>query len=250
MVAVSAAAEESEAGTILFAFAYPGACGWGPTAADARERLRDDLRSTLDWLAGHDLGHFLPRDDGPVDVEHADIEVTERVRATGDPLQCDTEGFFEVDRRAYADADVTRTATLLAASRRDLLDAVAGRSARTLDRRLVEDRRTIREILDHVAVAEHWYATRVDLPVDVPDGWRGYPEGTFERLAATRADVERALGVLPDVPAERRSATRDVDGERWSVRKVLRRLVWHERLHYRQLVRLLPKVEAAVERDG
>lgn len=248
MVAVSAAAEEGEAGTILFAFAYPGACGWGPTEADARERLRAGLRSTLDWLDAHGLDHLAPR--GDVDVEQFDVAVTERVPATGDPRQCDTEGFFEFDRRPYADADVSRTAALLAASRRDLLDAVAGRSAPTLDRRLVEDRRTVREILDHVAVAEHWYLTRVDLPVDVRDGWRGYPDDTFERLTVTRADVERVLRALPDVPAERRSATRVADGERWSVRKVLRRLVWHERLHYRQLVRLLPKVEAAVGRDG
>lgn len=240
MPAVAAVAEENDAGVILFALEYPGACGWGPTEADARERLRAALRDTLDWLDDHGLARTAPRPDPAV----APIEVTERVPATGEPRQCDSEGCFAFDRRAYSDAEVRRTRALLRASRRDLLDLVAGLEARTLDRRLVADRRTVREVLDHVAVAEHWYLTRVEVPVDVPDGWDGYPDETFERLAETRADVVRALRSLPDVPRARRTRSWVVDGERWSLRKLLRRLVWHERLHARQLERLVPKVEA------
>lgn len=243
MAAVSAVAEENDAGVILFALAYPGACGWGPAEADARTRLEDDISITVNWLDAHGLEQLAPS----LDRADIDIDITERVPATGDPLQCDTEGFFEFDRQAYSDADVSQTRTLLEASRQDLLDLVADLAPRALDHRLVADRRTVGEVLDHVAIAEHWYLTRVEIPVDIPSDWRDYPEDAFERLAETRADVERVLGSLPNVRNVRRSNSRVVDRERWSSRKVLRRLVWHELLHYKQLVRLVPKVEAVTE---
>lgn len=244
MAEVTAVAEENDAGIILFASEYPGTCGWGRTAAEAREKLRADLRATVDWLAGHGIECSVPA-LGP---EPVSFEITERIRATGDPLVCDSEGFFAFDSRPYSDAEISQTRAMLTASRGDLLDLVAELDPRSLDHRLAADRRTVREILDHVAGAEHWYLTRVVVPVDVPDSWRHYAGDTFDRLAETRRDVDRTLESLRDVPDSRRGRTRVVDGERWSRRKLLRRLVWHERLHGKQLARLVPKFDAVAER--
>lgn len=166
---------------------------------------------------------------------------------TGDTLTCDSEGFFAYDRAADPDDDVVRTRTLLEHSRTDLRELLADRPPAVFDHRLVEDRRTVREIVDHIAIAENWYLTRIELPVDIPADWRDYPKETFERLSSTRADVGRVLDGLPDVPSDRRTRTWTVDGEQWSYRKLLRRLVWHERLHTRQLNRLIPKVEVVTK---
>lgn len=242
MATVSAVAESNDDGVILFAFTFPGACGWGPTEAAARERLRWSIRECRDWLVRHDLEPLAPR----IDPDDDEIEIDERVPATGDPLDCDSEGFFDYDQAAYADDEVARIRTLLERSRADLLDLVTDQPPAVLDHRLVEDRRTIRDVVDHVAITEHWYLTRVELPVNVPADWRAYPEQTFERLSATRADVERVLDALPSLPSAQRAQTWTLDGERWSQRKMLRRLVWHERLHLSQLDRLVSKVEAAV----
>lgn len=241
MTTVPASVEVSDDGAIAFAFDYPGACGWGPSEAEALDGLRADVVGTCEWLADHGLV-------GPPETVapgQFDVEVTERVPATGDPPACDSEGFFAVDARPYDGDDLARTRELLAASRGDLLDATADLDPETLDVRLVEGRRTVREVLDHVAVAEHWYVTRVEAPSGPRADWRAYPPGPFERLDAARADVERFLASLGDVPAADRAATRTVDGERWSASKVLRRLVWHERLHCEQLRGLVPKAVAA-----
>lgn len=237
MPAVRAVAEANDDGIILFAPAYPGACGWGPGRAPAMEGLRTDIHFTCDWLDSHGLAgrHERP----PRNVE---IEITEQVTATGDPLECDSEGFFSIDRQAYDDADVSRVVTLLGTSRDDVVDIVGGLDQRHFDYQLVDGRRTIREIVDHIALAEHWYMTRVEAPFDVPSWYREYPADTFERLTVIRNDVEGFLQSLTTVSADRRTEEWTTDGERWTVRKVLRRFVWHELLHYKQLTGVVPKV--------
>lgn len=238
MPPVAAVAETNDEGTILFAPAYPGACGWGPERAAAVERLRTDLEFTYDWLDSHGLlrphHRRVPRT--------VDVEITERVVATGEPLQCDSEALFATDQLPYDDADVSRSRELLDASRGDVLDVAGNLDSQHLDRRLVGGRRTVREILDHVAIAEHWYVSRVDVPFDCPSSWRCYPAGTFDRLTAIRTDVDGFLQSLAHLPEDRRTEEWTVDGERWTVGKVLRRLVWHELLHYKQLRKLVPKV--------
>lgn len=238
MPPVTAVAEANDAGTILFAPSYPGACGWGPDHSTAVERLRTDVRFTRDWLGAHGLSQPHHR-RVPRDVE---IEITERVTATGDPRKCDSEGFFTIDQRPYEDGEVSRCSELLGASRGDVLELTADLDREHLDRRLLEGRRTIREILDHVAIAEHWYLSRVDVPFDVPGSWQHYPSATFARLTAIRTDVEQFLQSLTDVPEDHRAEEWTVDGERWTAGKVLRRLVWHELLHYKQLRGVVPKV--------
>lgn len=245
MATVEASVETSDDGAIAFAFEYPGACGWGHSEATALDRLQVDVVRTCEWLARHGLD----RSSETVAAGRFDVAVVERVPATGDVRQCDSEGYFAVDDRPYDDADVASTRELLAATRADLLDATTGLDPAALDVRLVEGRRTVGEVLDHVAVAEHWYMTRADAPYRPRDDWRRYPADPFDRLRAVRADVEQFLDALVDVPRADRAASRPVDGERWSLPKVLRRLVWHERLHGGQLERLVPKAVSAIT-DG
>lgn len=240
MPIVSAVAEANDEGIILFAPAYPGACGWGPEQAVAIERLRHDIQFTCDWLDSHGLAGCLSERV----PQNIDIEITEQVTATGEPLECDSEGFFSIDQHAYDDAEASRTTMLLDASRGDVHDVIGALDQQHLDYRLLEGRRTVREIIDHIALAEHWYMTRVDAPVDVPSEYQAYPTDTFERLTAIRNDVEGFLESLTSVPADRRSEEWAIDGECWTVRKVLRRFVWHELLHYKQLQGVVPKVLA------
>lgn len=82
--------------------------------------------------------------------------------------------------------------------------------------------------------------------VSIPDTYRAYPSGTFERLEATRADVWRVLDRFETVaPVD--TDRRRVDGEAWTKRNVLRRLGWHELLYYKQLEKLVPKMVEATE---
>jgi hypothetical protein len=146
-------AETNERGeSILFSFDYPGACGWGPSWTDAVNRLSRDLRITHTWMVSHGL--YCPP---PVDAFH----VVEIVPATGKPLECDSEGFFNWDKDAF--------------------------------------------MFLH----------------------------EFVPLLRCMSDPER-------------QQVFEHRGERWTAKKVLRRAVWHELLHLKQLHRLVPKVVSAV----
>ncbi|MDI6824498.1 MAG: DinB family protein [Bacillota bacterium] len=238
---VPVCAEVNDRGeAIVFAFDWPGACGWGPSLEVALAKLERDIEFTRSWL----LSHGIEREYKPP----VQLDVVETVVATGVPLECDSEGFFTRDAQPYTDAEVELTGTLLAFSRDDLLRLMGGlrNPQAALSFRLIEGKRTILEILDHVAIAEWWYTTRIGAPSPDHD-WRDYGDTPFERLRAIRQMFVRDfLPGLRNAPLKDREQTFCLMGETWSARKVLRRAVWHELLHYKQLLRLVPKVEKAL----
>ena len=135
----------------------------------------------------------------------------------------------------------------LAASRADLLSALADLDDAALNRRPPEGR-SIREILDHLANAEAWYASRLD-PREAGGEVIHYRAGapSLERLAAIRDDVESFLRQRFGDLARARSTPQ---GETWTLRKVLRRQVAHERWHTAQIERLARQIAAAAWFEG
>ncbi|HHY32064.1 MAG TPA: hypothetical protein GX515_03410 [Firmicutes bacterium] len=80
------------------------------------------------------------------------------------------------------------TQKLLGFSREDLLcliERLRNREA-ALNLRLVEGKRTILEILDHIAIAEWWYAIRVLPDLSVVGDWEDYDNSAFERMTSIR----------------------------------------------------------------
>jgi hypothetical protein len=95
--------------------------------------------------------------------------------------------------------------------------------------------KTIRQILAHIALCEVGYC----LP---SIGWHvGFDPGEIEHrpwqehLQCSRKETQRFLEELKSSPDRARITETD---ETWSVRKVLRRLVWHERLHWKSIQRI------------
>jgi len=84
-------------------------------------------------------------------------------------------------------------------------------------------------IVRHLATAEQWYFQNID---QVPDG--DTPDDPLERFAWIRAFSLRMLPTLAD-----REIRGDRGGEGWTPRKVLRRMIWHERDHTRQIAAIL-----------
>jgi membrane associated rhomboid family serine protease len=201
----------------------PGLCGcatWAPTEAAVWQLAPAKIQEHLAWLRSH--GDVPPPFEGSV-------RIAERVH--GD------EVLFTWDRVAATPEETRETRRLLQWSREDLLEAVESLPADALDwdppYRTLPDWatwKTIRQILEHVARTEVGYY----LP------WIGYAptldlEGE-ELLPRSRGETLRFLEGLEQAPDRLRLAERG--GEAWSVRKVLRRLVWHERVHTKSIRRL------------
>jgi uncharacterized damage-inducible protein DinB len=138
---------------------------------------------------------------------------------------------------------VDETLRWLNASRSDLLSLVKGIHDDVLDKRLTEGKRTVREIVDHIAIAEWWYTTRiVPNPNSVPS-WDKYGHDAFSRLRLVREMFVHDLAErMRQMPLENRGQVFERNGELWTPKKVLRRAVWHELLHLKQLLRLIPKL--------
>ncbi len=97
--------------------------------------------------------------------------------------------------------------------------------------------RTIRNCLEHIAYVEPWYISRLN--IELPED---YPEDVFELLDHTRHIVMECLQNLPQSkmrgvlqPKKDKSPRCDL----WTARKVLRRLVDHERLHTKYIEKVL-----------
>ena len=133
--------------------------------------------------------------------------------------------------------DIARTVRLMGYSRDDLLSLVSTITEESLDWDPPGKPRTIRNCLEHIAYVEPWYITRLNfsLPED-------YPKDVFELLNYTRSTVVNCLHDFPArkmkgifQPKKNKSPVCDL----WTARKVLRRLVDHERLHTRYIQRVL-----------
>ena len=220
---------DGEPGIEAWVPALIGFATWAPTEADLYDRLTKKLDEHFRWLAHHRLN--APSED-------PGFEVVERV--TGG------EVLFETDDRPASPEEIDLALHLLAASRADLLAALDGASDDLLDwdppyARFAAwaDWRTIRANLVHVANGEtHYYLPSIG---HQPDTAPATPEEDWRRMV--HRSREEAAGFLRELrsSSDRTRLTTIDHGfgeERWSVRKVLRRMVRHELTHWKSIRRI------------
>lgn len=178
-----------------------------------------------DWLAGH--GETIP--DGKPELVCVEV-----VRSREDKRQGRTSAFFQADAESVSTETLDRCLRLLNWSRQDLLQILEPLPLQALALgHLGRSDWTIKTILQHIAGAERWYLTKL---------WPRLPELPRSRTPQERLERVRALALelLTAAPsAERSIVVRVPDGERWSLRKVLRRMLYHERYHLRKIEQIL-----------
>jgi uncharacterized damage-inducible protein DinB len=119
-------------------------------------------------------------------------------------------------------------------SRNDLLDLVQDVKEKRLHENVEGERfGSVAGILQHIAIAENWYFSHIGYGLEC----NHLPENIFEMLAVVRENTEKQLVKL--IGDQR--ITNDY-GEYWSGRKVLRRMLWHERDHIHHIKQILEKL--------
>jgi GNAT superfamily N-acetyltransferase len=179
-----------------------------------------------DWLGRHGEG---------LAGSYGFAEVAEEVAAT----QLDgyeRNATFVDDARPVASNELDAATRRLAYARNDLDALLPGLNG--LRDAAADDERTVEEILRHIASAEIWLGSRLD-PTARYDGppWTGDGKSHLEATRAWAVDNLRAVHA-----ADRGSRT-DSKGETWTIRKVVRRYVYHSIDHLRDLDRRLAKAE-------
>ena len=153
------------------------------------------------------------------------IEVVERFHGSWHGTY-EVSSSFAADAEPVTERDVTFARAMLATARHRLL-AAADRAPRWR-----AGERTVGEVLHHVANAEWFYGSRLEVdPESVRSSGLGEEPDPKRRLELVRAWALQRIAALPALGTLERTH-RD---ERWTPRKVIRRYIYHELDHLWEL---------------
>jgi predicted RNase H-like HicB family nuclease len=236
---ISVCLEVGPQATGAFVPECPGCWVFGRTKERALKKVRIVILEWFKWLSAH--GESVPEVKNKVE-----IEIAEMLYVDYNPVEAGKpEPLFWSEVTPVKEDDIKRTILLIGHSRKDLMSLVSTITEECMDWKPCDEPRTIRNCLKHIAYVEPWYVSRLN--IEVP---RDYPEDVFELLNYTRDIVINCLQNFPERkmrgifrPNKDESPICDL----WTARKVLRRLVDHERLHSKYIEKVL-KMHHRIER--
>ena len=217
--------------TSAFVPDYPGCWVLGQTRESALNKVKPAIEVWFNWVQKHG--------ENPENAsEGIDIEVAEMLSVDYNPAEARVpEPLFWSEVLPINEKDIERTIRLMDYSRQDLLDLVRNRPEESFEWKPPGKPRTIHNCLEHIAHVDAWYITRLN--IDLPDD---FPAAVFDLLGHTRSIV---IDVLKNFPPRKMSGVfqprkyKSPVCNLWTARKVLRRLVDHERLHTKYIQTVL-----------
>jgi len=220
---VSVALETNGKGFIGFIVELPGAFVRGRTEEEALSKVGREIRAYMKWLgveakAGHGC-RAVQRHRSGLMVEDADNEI-----------------LLEADKGAAKDEEFRRLRDLVVYSGETFLRLYTNAGfkdwvdeARIRKTFWGESPKTIQEIFEHVRLTQYYYLSRTKVVFSEK-------EGEFlkiRRLCLTK--IEELWKKFNN------SLVFEVDNELWTLKKVLRRFIWHDRIHGKAMTRILEK---------
>ena len=217
--------EDMEPGNwVVWVFELPGCYARGRTREEAVALAPAAIDEMIERL---NRGGY--RADGA--VSPVEVEAVEEFRAFPSSPDYLVNAFFEDDKRPLTKDDIAYAHCLLRLNRDELLSVVSDLRDAVLDREIPgEVQKNVRGIMTHIGTAEWWYWDRLGMAF--PRAER--PAEVSELLRLVRTFTLRRL---PELVGS--ALTTTCSGEAWSPRKLLRRAVWHERVHTLQIKRYL-----------
>ncbi|MDE6879901.1 MAG: hypothetical protein K2P20_00915 [Oscillospiraceae bacterium] len=217
---INAVLETNGAGVLLYAENFPGTFVRGASLNEAMAKWPRELASYLRWRDGAPPGRLTVR-----------ARIIQEKRSNLQVEDADSDVLFDSEQGPLTQADYAALRALCLRSAEDFLALYE--SVPDRDRPLSPPRetfygpvpRTAAEIYQHTKNVNNYYFGEIGVDVgNAPDILQCRREG-FTLL-------EGQTGFLDN---------RVFDGsygEQWSLRKVLRRFLWHDRIHARALTRL------------
>lgn len=220
MAHIEVIAEYNDNGALLWADAYCGAFSRGKTVAEAMEKFPKELSAYARWAYGAPMP----------DLSEADFVVTHAYKSDLAVEDADSSVLFPSERLPMDMTEYTQKKMLCLKSAQDFEKLYA--SIPQKDRALKKSRRTFygkipcsaREMAEHTNRTLSYYAQGIGLSFENEGG-----------LPENRKRLFRAIEAMPNFLQPR--VFEAPDGELWTLRKLLRRLVWHDRIHAHALYR-------------
>lgn len=207
--------------TILYAESCPGAFTRGENLNIALAKMPAELASYMAWR-------------GETAPEELELAVTQDVPSELNIADADSDVLFKAEREALSMEEYSALKALALHSAADfqrLYDSVPDPDKSVLPVRTTfygSVPRTAREMYEHTKSVNSYYFAEIDVEADNEGSIYDCRQRGFEAL-------ERQPDFLQKPPVE------GSYGEWWSLRKVLRRFIWHDRIHARAMCRMAKK---------
>lgn len=211
--------------SILYAADFPGAFTRGRSQEVAMEKMPAEIAAYMRWRR-------LPAP--PV----VDIAISQEKESRLQIYDADSDVLFETELAPLSleEYEMLKQLTLKSAADFQLLfDAIPDKDQSVLPERMTfygKVPRTAREMYDHTKNVNAYYFGEIDIPAD--------NDGTI--LACRQrgfADLEQTTSFLNNGVFE------GSYGEQWTLRKVLRRFIWHDRIHAKAMYRMAARTFGA-----
>jgi predicted RNase H-like HicB family nuclease/uncharacterized damage-inducible protein DinB len=190
-----------------------GCIARGKTKEQAIENIRDSIAAYLTLLRNRGISV-------PAPTETVELDITQTESLT-----------FEPDYEPLSDQELDDLWHIQTASRELLLETLSEMPSSDLNWRHEPQSWSVRNVLEHMARADLWYASRLEENALAELTWR---------LGATR---ELVMNQLHNLPGNARGRVTRHEGEDWTPRKVARRMLEHEQEHLQQIREILRQAQ-------
>ncbi len=207
---------------VAFVFDFPGCFSQAKIQIECIDNIPNAITEYLNWCEGYETA----------ESEHEiQFEITEKFTELKYQDDYTINAFFEHDKKPLTQDDIYRIEWILNLTRKDLMNVIQTAKPEQLKQTIERERQTnIIGILKHIATAELWYWESLALAFPRDELPRDIIASLHKTRTHTLLNLEKLIN--NDNINERR-------GEKWSARKIIRRLLWHERIHTRQIERYL-----------
>lgn len=204
--------------TLLYSADRIGAYTRGADLAEAVAKMPEEIASYSAWAGGET-------------VTVAGVEIIQEKISSLQIANADSDVLFDAERLPLSREEYTRMKALVLRSARDvdaLFASVPDPDASCLLPRRTfygEVPRTAREMYRHIRSVNAYYFGEIGIDADNGGAVASCRERGFAQLEKRQ-----------DFPVY--SVTEGSYGELWSLRKVMRRFLWHDRIHARAMYRM------------
>ena len=211
--------------TLLYAIDYIGAYTRGESLEIAKAKMPGEILSYLKWL-GEDV------------TDSIEIIITQEKDSDLAVKDADSDVLFESEKAPLTTDEYEKLKALALKSAKDFLalyESIPDKSATAIAERKTfygNVPRSADEMYEHTKSVNEYYFTEIDVDADNSGNIYECRKRGFEILE-TKPDYLN------------NSVIEGSYGEDWSFRKVLRRFIWHDRIHARAMYRMAVKVFGA-----
>ena len=232
--------EKAPRGCMAHLFSHLGCVALARRLPDLQEAVNQALALYAD--IGHRRGFSVAPVHRPLRIHIVQQVLAKPVWESGNPASLFAPDFDPLTPQA-----VQHGFHIMNGLRKELLSRVRPLERKTLYDKPDPKRRSIRETLEHLADCQWWYLSRIDDQLPEDDG--ECPHELFSRMTWLLNNARQHLLELPGnrqamVTVPQRYPTAD-PSERWTPRKVLRRLLEHEFEHLSVIDRDIAAAEMA-----